>query len=83
MSFTLDDIVKSARSSLETSVGLGVLVFQQAQVQRRELRRVAGQTLQTLGTALDERLKLIEERVSDFNERNSSGNRQRQTTSIN
>jgi hypothetical protein len=76
MSFTLDDITKSARASLVTSVGLGVLVFQQAQVQRRELRRVAGHALQSFGTALDERLKLIEERVSDFNERNSSGNRQ-------
>jgi hypothetical protein len=74
MSFRLDDIARSARTSLETSVGLGVLVFQQAQVQRRELRRVGGQVLHALGTALDERLKLLEERVSDFNERNDGGN---------
>lgn len=73
MSFTLDDIAKSARTSLVTSIGLGVLVFQQAQVQRRELSRAAGQTLHALGTALDERLKLVEERVSDFNERNNGG----------
>jgi hypothetical protein len=73
MGFRLDDIARSARTSLETSIGLGVLVFQQAQVQRRELRRVGGQLLQELGTALDERLKLVEERVSDLNERNNGG----------
>jgi hypothetical protein len=69
MSLTLDDIVKSAKSGFTTSVGLGVLVFQQAQVQRRQLERAAGQTVRTIGTALDERLKLVEERVSDLSER--------------
>lgn len=69
MSFTLDDILKSARGGFTTSVGLSVLVFQQAQVQRRQLNRVAGQAIHGLGTALDERLKLVEERVSDFTER--------------
>jgi hypothetical protein len=72
MSFTLDDIVKSARSGFTTSVGLGVLFFQQAQVQRRQLGRAAEQAARTIGTALDERLKMVEERVSDFTER--SGN---------
>lgn len=70
MSLTLDDIARSARTSLVTSIGLGVLFFQQAQVQRRELSRMAGQALHAFGTAVDDRLKLVEERVSDLNERN-------------
>jgi hypothetical protein len=74
MSFTLDEIVKSARSGFTTSVGLGVLVFQQAQVQRRQLERVAGDAVRTIGTALDDRLKLVEERVSDLTERTSTHN---------
>lgn len=72
MSITLDDIVKSAKSGFTTSVGLGVLVFQQAQVQRRQFERAAGQTVQTISTALDERLKLVEERVSDLAERTNN-----------
>jgi hypothetical protein len=72
MSSTLDDIVKSAKSGFTTSVGLGLLVFQQAQVQRRQLERAAGQTVRTMSTALDERLKLVEERVSDLAERTTN-----------
>jgi hypothetical protein len=74
MSRTLDDIVKSARDSLTTSVGLGVLVIQQAQVQRRQLTRVAEQTVRTLGTAIDEHLKLAERQLSSFTDRNDKNN---------
>lgn len=36
MSISLDDVVKFGRSSVTTSVGLGVLLVQAAQVHRRE-----------------------------------------------
>jgi hypothetical protein len=69
MSLTLDDIAKSARDGITTSVGLSLLVIQQAQVQRRQITRVAEQTVRTLGTALDEHLKLVERQLSAFTER--------------
>jgi hypothetical protein len=39
MSVSLDDVIKFGRNSIVTSVGLGVLLVQAAQVQRRELGR--------------------------------------------
>jgi hypothetical protein len=36
----VEDIAKAARNGLTTSVGLGVLVYQRAQVHRQELIRL-------------------------------------------
>jgi hypothetical protein len=74
MSVTLDDIAKSARDGITTSVGLGLLVFQQAQVQRRQLTRVAEQTVRTLGTALDEHRRLVEQQLSTLTQRDDKNN---------
>jgi hypothetical protein len=48
MSISLDDVVKFGRSSIVTSVGLGVLLFQAAQVRRRELGRAMDDILRTV-----------------------------------
>jgi ABC-type transporter Mla subunit MlaD len=65
----LDGILDAARRGLTTSVGLGVLVFQNAQVQRRELSKAAPQALQELGDAVGDRLKSIGEKLADLDER--------------
>jgi hypothetical protein len=56
----LDDLAKGvagvAREGLATSVGLGLLLFQHAQVQRRELMRHSARILHQLGTTIEERL---------------------------
>jgi hypothetical protein len=48
MSISLDDVVKFGRSSIITSVGLGVLLVQAAQVRRRELGRAMDGILRTV-----------------------------------
>ena len=65
----LDSILDKARRGLTTSVGLGVLVFQNAQVQRRELSKAAPRALQELSEAVGDRLKTIGEKLADLDER--------------
>lgn len=48
----ITDITKSLKDALYVTVGLGVIAFQKAQVQRRELAK-----------QLDGRVKLVEERL--------------------
>ncbi len=42
----LDDLRRGARDAVYTGVGLGILGFQQLQVQRRELEKALGVELQ-------------------------------------
>ncbi len=42
--------------AVTTSVGLGLLIFQHAQVQRRELMRHSARILRLLGDTIEERL---------------------------
>jgi TolA-binding protein len=72
----MDDITKVLKDTLYVSVGLGVIAFQRAQVQRQELRK---QLESQLGDArgsvgkvtklVDERVKTVEERLEAFEER--------------
>jgi hypothetical protein len=49
MGVTLEDIAKAARDGITTSIGLGVLLFQRAQVCRHEIKRTADKVLVDLG----------------------------------
>ena len=57
---TFDDLAKGAveiaRQGVTTSVGLGLLIFQHAQVQRRELMRHSARVLHLVGNTIEERL---------------------------
>ncbi|HEV7761071.1 MAG TPA: hypothetical protein VGO78_18825 [Acidimicrobiales bacterium] len=69
MSLTIDEVVKAARSGFVTTVGLGALAYQQAQVQRQALNRSLPRLLHELGEAVDDRLATLGERLCDADER--------------
>jgi len=69
MSVTIDDIVSAAREGFVTTVGLGALAYQRAQVQRQELKRQLPRLLHELGDAVDDRLSMVSERLCDADQR--------------
>ncbi len=67
---TLDDLQKTVRDSFYVTVGLGVIAFQKAQVQRNELRKQleagvgeAHQTVTGSVKTVEERLEAVEHRI--------------------
>lgn len=60
---TLDDIGKAVRDGFYVSVGLGVIAFQKAQVQRNELRKQVETGVDGAQQALSDSVKTIEERL--------------------
>ncbi|HEX8804966.1 MAG TPA: hypothetical protein VF743_12260 [Acidimicrobiales bacterium] len=68
-SISVDDIPRLAEDALYTAVGLGVLGFQHIQVQRQQAKRSLATTLGEAREAVDERVKLVEERLADLLER--------------
>jgi hypothetical protein len=69
MSVTIDDIVSAAREGFVTTVGLGALAYQRAQVQRQALGRELPRLLHELGEAVDDRLSTLGERLCDADQR--------------
>lgn len=78
----IDDVTKVLKDALYVSVGLGVLAFQRAQVQRQELRKRfertgvpglsgadAGVQFTKLTGVVDDRVKEIEQRMEAVEER--------------
>lgn len=66
----LEEVADTVKDAAYVSVGLGVLAFQRLQVRRNELtrsleRRTQGarETVDVLGEALVDRMKVVEERV--------------------
>lgn len=66
----LEDVADTVKDAAYVSVGLGVLAFQRLQVRRNELTRSlerrteeARETIDVLGEALVDRMKVVEERV--------------------
>ncbi|MGH9213159.1 MAG: hypothetical protein ACRD2C_21180 [Acidimicrobiales bacterium] len=49
MGVKVDDIAKAARDGITTSIGLGVLFYQRAQVHRQQLKRTIEQVVAELG----------------------------------
>lgn len=76
MAVSSDNIQSIVKDAFYVTVGLGVIGFQRAQVQRQELRkqleRQAGETrvqLDKVGKTLEQRVKLVEERLVDVENR--------------
>jgi hypothetical protein len=68
----VEELANAARDAAFVSIGLGVIAFQRLQVRRNELAKAvsgpveeARGTLEVLGALVGERVKLVEERVSD------------------
>lgn len=66
---TLDDISKTVRDSLYVGIGLGVIAFQKAQVQRQELRKQVETNVGGARSAVEDRVKTIEERLEAVEQR--------------
>jgi len=59
---TLDDLSKTAKDALYVTVGLGVIAFQKAAVQRNELEKRLREQREELTKLVEDRVKLVEER---------------------
>jgi ElaB/YqjD/DUF883 family membrane-anchored ribosome-binding protein len=59
----LEDVQKAVRDSFYVTVGLGVIAYQKAQVQRQELRKQFEDTIGTAQQGLGETAKTVEERL--------------------
>ncbi len=66
---SFEDIQKTLRDSFYVTVGLGVIAFQKAQVQRAELRKQVEAGVTDLETALTDSFKTVEERLEAVEER--------------
>jgi len=59
----LDDVQKAVRDSFYVTVGLGVIAFQKAQVQRQELRKQLEDTVSGAQQGIGDSVKTVEERL--------------------
>jgi DNA-binding phage protein len=66
---TREDLQKTARDSFYVTVGLGVIAFQKAQVQRQELRKQLEQGVGGAQQGVAESVKTIEERLEAVEQR--------------
>jgi ElaB/YqjD/DUF883 family membrane-anchored ribosome-binding protein len=71
-----DDVRAFVKDAFYVTVGMGVLAFQRAQVQRQELRKQvesqlgdAREQLQKAGKTLEDRVKVVEERLEGVEDR--------------
>jgi hypothetical protein len=69
-SFKVDEVTKIAKDALYVGVGLGVIGIQKIQVRRNELQKQlkgpvggAREQVGSLSKAIDDRVKLVEERL--------------------
>lgn len=60
---TIDDIHKTVRDGFYVTVGLGVIAFQKAQVQRNELNKLVGAGLGDAQRSVTDGVKTVEERL--------------------
>lgn len=65
----VEDITKLAKDALYVGVGLGVIGFQKAQVQRNELQKQLKGQVGGASKAFEERVKLLEERLQGVESR--------------
>ena len=64
----MPDIPATLKDAAYVTVGLGVLAFQRAQVQRVELTKQARQEMDRLSGSVEDRLKTVEERLGGLQE---------------
>ena len=60
---SIDDIGKTLKDSMYVTIGLGVIAFQKAQVQRQELRKQVETNLSGASGLVGDRLKTVQERL--------------------
>lgn len=65
----LEDVQKAVRDTFYVSIGLGVIAFQKAQVQRQELRKSLETNVGEARTNVEDSLKTIDERLGAVEER--------------
>lgn len=68
-SITLADIQRTARDTFYVSVGLGVIAFQKAQVQRQELRKSVESNLGDARSTIESSVRTAEERLGAVEDR--------------
>lgn len=66
---TLEDVQKTARDSFYVTVGLGVIAFQKAQVQRHELLKQLEGSVGGAQQGVAESVKTVEERLEAVEQR--------------
>lgn len=74
MGVSIEDITKTAQRGVVTSLGFGVLLVQHARVQRRLVLQTSARVLQDLGTVVEDKVKMFEERLSELDERARNAN---------
>ena len=60
---SLDEIAKVLQDAAYVGIGLSVIAFQKAQVQRQELSKTVQEAVEGARTAVEDNLKLVEERL--------------------
>lgn len=66
---TIDDIQKTLKDSLYVTIGLGVIAFQKAQVQRQELRKQVEENLGGARGVVGEQVKVLQTRLETVENR--------------
>lgn len=61
--FSIDDISKTVKDSLYVTIGLGVIAFQKAQVQRQEFQKQVESNLGNTRTLVGDSLRTVQERL--------------------
>jgi hypothetical protein len=64
-----DELTKVLQDAAYVGIGLGVIAFQKAQVQRHELTKSLQGAVDDARTAVEDNLKLIEERLRSVADR--------------
>lgn len=59
----MDDISKTVKDSIYVTIGLGVIAFQKAQVQRQELKKQVDANLSGTRSLVGDSLKTMQERL--------------------
>lgn len=66
---TLEDVAKGVQDAAYVTIGLAVIAFQKAQVRRNELQKSLEPLLSDARTAVEDNVKLVEERLRALAER--------------
>jgi hypothetical protein len=66
---SLDELTKAVQDAAYVTIGLGVIAFQKAQVQRNELQKQLKGQVGGASKAFEERVKLLEERLQGVESR--------------
>ena len=65
----MEDLAKTLQDAAYVGIGLGLMAFQKAQVQRRELSEAFRQATGDVRSTVGDNLKVVEERLRAASER--------------